>query len=86
MKIMIAQEKLLRYQETVIKELQSKIEKWFLYKIDEVDKRLLIEEGRITEAYASLASFCDDQYRNIVNYMQSKDFEDKHDRYKNFIE
>ena len=42
-----------------------------------VQEQGLINEGRITEAYASLASFCDDQYRNIMKYMESKDFEDK---------
>ena len=41
------------------------------------DEYSLIDEDKVTEAYGSLASFCDDQYRNIVNYMQSKDFEDK---------
>ena len=37
----------------------------------------MINESKITEAYASLATFCDDQYRSIMKYMQSKDFEDK---------
>ena len=40
-------------------------------------KVYLINEDRITEAYASLARFCDDQYKHIMKYMQSKDFEDK---------
>ena len=47
---------------------------------------LLIDEEKITQAYASLATFCDDQYKNIMNYMQSKDFEDKHSLMKQIQE
>ena len=31
----------------------------------------------LAEAYIRLATFCDEQYNLIVNYMNSKDFEDK---------
>ena len=31
----------------------------------------------IAEAYNNLGTFCDEQYTHILNYMNSKDFEDK---------
>ena len=31
----------------------------------------------IAEAYNNLGTFCDEQYTHVLNYMNSKDFEDK---------
>ena len=33
--------------------------------------------GKVVDAYASMAGFCDAQYKQICKYMKSKDYEDK---------
>ena len=33
--------------------------------------------GKVVDAYASMAEFCDSQYKQICKYMKSKDYEDK---------
>jgi hypothetical protein len=34
-------------------------------------------DDKAVDAYVSVARFCDDQYRSIVDYMASKEYEDK---------
>ena len=45
-------------------------------RVKDLDKSLQLAKD-IAEAYNNLGTFCDEQYTHILNYMNSKDFEDK---------